>query len=162
MKIKTIATNSIVAALYIVITFLIQPIAFSNIQFRIPEIFNHLIIFNKKYFFGIVIGVFLANLLFSTLLPYDLFFGVFHTILSLSITIFIGKYIKKQWLLMIVNSLVFSFNMFIIAYELNLVLEYPFYETWLFTFLGEIVVMLIGIPLINIINKRINLQKLFD
>ena len=68
MKVRTITLNGIVAALYIAITAIIQPIAFSNIQFRIPEIFNHLIVINKKYFFGIVIGVFLSNLFFSSLL----------------------------------------------------------------------------------------------
>lgn len=161
MKIKTMAINSIVAALYIAITFLIQPFAFTIIQFRISEIFNHLIVYNKKYFIGIVIGVLIANY-FSPLFPYDLFFGVLHTAISLSITLIISKYVKKQWLLMMINSLVFSFNMFIIAFELHIFQNEIFLETWAFTFLGELVVMLIGIPLIHNINKRIKLQNLFD
>jgi|SRR5690554_5071290 len=162
MKSKTIAVNSIIAALYITITAFIQPIAFTNIQFRIPEIFNHLIVFNKKYFFGVVIGVFLSNLLFSTLLPYDLIFGVLHSIISLFITMFIGKYVKNTWLLMVINTLVFSVNMFIIAYELELALELPFLETWGFTAIGELAIMIIGMPLMYLINKRLELNKLID
>ncbi|HEY4552695.1 MAG TPA: QueT transporter family protein, partial [Bacillaceae bacterium] len=72
MNIRTLAVNGILAALYIAVTMLIQPFGFTNIQFRVSEIFNHLVVFNKKYIYGIVIGVFLSNLLFSSLGVYDL------------------------------------------------------------------------------------------
>jgi len=154
MKLRTITINGIVAALYIAITAVIQPIAFSNIQFRIPEIFNHLVVFNKKYFFGVVIGVFLSNLFFSTLLPYDLIFGVAHTVISLSITILLSRYIKNIWGRMLANSFVFSIMIFIVAYELKLALGVPFWETWLLTAVGEFAVMVIGMPIMNAIYKR--------
>src|SRR5699024_7061103 len=77
IKSKTLVVNGLLASLYIAVSLAIQPIAFSNIQFRLPEIFNHLVVFNKKYFFGIVLGVFLTNL-FSPLGIYDLVFGVLH------------------------------------------------------------------------------------
>lgn len=154
MKLRTITINGIVAALYIAITAVIQPIAFSNIQFRIPEIFNHLVVFNKKYFFGVVIGVFLSNLFFSTLLPYDLIFGVAHTVISLSITILLSRYIKNIWGRMLANSFVFSIMIFIVAYELKLAIGVPFRETWLLTAVGEFAVMVIGMPIMNAIYKR--------
>src|SRR5699024_10617682 len=84
-----------------------QPIAYSNLQFRVPEIFNHLVVFNKKFFYGIVIGVLLTNL-FSPTGVFDLVFGVAHTALSLGITIFLGKFITNKWALLAVNTLVFS------------------------------------------------------
>ncbi|MEN0648232.1 QueT transporter family protein [Caldifermentibacillus hisashii] len=154
MKLRTITINGIVAALYIAITAVIQPIAFSNIQFRIPEIFNHLVVFNKKYFFGVVIGVFLSNLFFSTLLPYDLIFGVAHTVISLSITILLSRYIKNIWGRILANSFVFSIMIFIVAYELKLAIGVPFWETWLLTAVGEFAVMVIGMPIMNAIYKR--------
>ncbi|MCB7070678.1 QueT transporter family protein [Caldibacillus sp. 210928-DFI.2.22] len=154
MKLRTITINGIVAALYIAITAVIQPIAFSNIQFRIPEIFNHLVVFNKKYFFGVVIGVFLSNLFFSTLLPYDLIFGVAHTVISLSITILLSRYIKNIWGRMLANSFIFSIMIFIVAYELKLAIGVPFWETWLLTAVGEFAVMVIGMPIMNAIYKR--------
>ena len=59
MNIKTLAVNGIVAALYIAVSFVVQPFGFTNVQFRVSEMFNHLIVFNKKYIYGIVLGVLL-------------------------------------------------------------------------------------------------------
>jgi len=160
LKIKTLVVNSILAALYIAVTGIIAPFGFTHIQFRISEMFNHLVVFNKKYIFGIVIGVFISNLLFSTLLPYDLIFGVAHSIIALSITIFSAKYIKGIWQRMLFNTIIFSFLMFIIAFELNLALGWPFFFTWLTTAISELVVMGIGIPVMIALNKRINFKKM--
>ncbi|MCJ8008273.1 QueT transporter family protein [Lederbergia wuyishanensis] len=162
MKTKTLVINGILAALYIVVTLLIKPIAFTNIQFRLSEMFNHLVVFNKKYIFGIVVGVFLANLFFSELGLYDLIFGVGQSIIALSITIFSGKFIKGIWNRMIFNTLIFTFTMFIIAIELNLALGFPFWITWISVSIGEFIVMAIGAPLIMALNKRIDFNKLLS
>lgn len=159
MKIKTVVINGILAALYIAISALITPFGFTHIQFRVSEIFNHLVVFNKKYFFGIVIGVFLTNL-FSPLGPIDLVFGVSQSIIALSITIFSAKFIKGILQRMIFNTAVFTFTMFIIAIELNIVFKVPFLFTWLTVAIGELVVMLAGIPIMAALNKRMNLKKL--
>lgn len=160
MKVKTLATSGIIAALYVAVTFLIAPFGFTNIQFRISEMFNHLVVFNKKYIFGIVLGVFVANMLFSDLGPIDLVFGVGHSILSLSITILAGRFIASHWKRMICNTLVFTFTMCIIAFELHLVLGFPFLLTWLFVAIGEFVVMTVGIPIMLALNKRLQFEKL--
>ncbi|MHA6260942.1 QueT transporter family protein [Sporosarcina sp. CAU 1771] len=160
MNVKTLAISGIIGALYVVVSLLIAPLAFLNIQFRIPEMFNHLVVFNKKYFFGIVLGVFIANLLLSDLGPIDLVFGVGHSILALSITIFSAKFISGIGKRMVFNTLVFSFTMFIIAFELNLVLGFPFFLTWLTVAVGEFVVMMIGIPVMIALNKRIDFKNL--
>ncbi|MBP1914967.1 putative membrane protein [Lederbergia galactosidilyticus] len=162
MKTKTLVINSIVGALYIAVTALIHPFGFTNIQFRLSEIFNHLVIFNKKYIFGVGIGVFLANLFFSELGLYDLIFGVGQSIIALSITIFSGKFIKGIWKRMIFNTFIFSFTMFIIAIELTLALGFPFWFTWITLAISEFVVMLIGAPLIIELNKRIKFDKLLS
>jgi uncharacterized membrane protein len=160
MNIRTLAVNGVLAALYIAVTMIVQPIAFSNIQFRIPEMFNHLIVFNKKYIYGIVIGVFLSNLLYSQLLAYDLVFGVGHSILSLTITILICKFIHNIWARMFINTFVFTFMMFIIAMELNIALKFPFWITWATTAIGEFLVMAIGAPIIYALNKRLHFSKI--
>jgi len=161
LNIRTIVANGIVAALYIAVSAVIQPFGFTNVQFRLSEMFNHLIVFNKKYFYGVVLGVFLTNLFFSPMLPHDLIFGVAHSVISLLITILAGRYIKSMIGLMAVNTVVFTFNMFIIAIELNLVLNLPFFFTWLTTAAGELVVLAIGIPIMYAINKRVNFGKMF-
>ena len=160
MNIRTLAVNGVLAALYIAVTMIVQPIAFSNIQFRIPEMFNHLIVYNKKYFFGIVIGVFLSNLFFSPMVAYDLIFGVGQSILALTITIIIGRFVHNIRARMAINTLVFTFTMFLIALELNIAVKAPFLITWAATAAGEFVVMLVGAPIIHALNKRINFKKL--
>lgn len=160
MKVRTLVVNGLIAALYIAVSALIVPFGFTNIQFRISEIFNHLIVFNKKYFFGIVLGVFLYNLLFSPLGWFDLIFGVTHSAVSLGIVILLSKYIKNVLALLTLNTLVFTFNMFIIAFELYLALGLPFLLTWFTTAAGELVVLAVGIPIMYALNKRVQLGKL--
>lgn len=162
MKTKTLAVNGLVAALYVAVTIAIAPIAFGSIQYRVSELFNHLVVFNKKYIYGIVVGVFLANLFLSTIKLYDLTFGVAHSIICLLITIGISKFVENHLLRMIINTLVFTFNMFIIAYQLHLALGFPFLITWGTTAIGEFVVMAIGIPIMHFLNKRISFGKLLD
>ncbi|MDW0118239.1 QueT transporter family protein [Sporosarcina thermotolerans] len=160
MNVKTMATSGIIAALYVAVTFLIAPFGFTNIQFRLSEMFNHLVVFNKKYIIGVVLGVFISNLFFSELGPIDLVFGVGHSILALSITILSAKFIKGLYKRMFFNTLVFTFTMFIIAWELNIALEFPFLLTWFFIAVSEFVVMAVGIPVMVALNKRLNFEKL--
>lgn len=162
MKLKFIAVNAILAAVYIVLTFLVQPVAFYAVQFRLPEMLNHLIIFNKKYFIGIVGGVFLANLFFSPLMPYDLIFGTGQSAIALLITIICTKYIKNTWGRMLVNTVVFSLTMCIIAWELTLAgvtAHVPFLINWLTIAAGECVVMLVGAPIFYAVDKRVHFEK---
>ena len=42
MKVKTMATSGIIAALYVAVSLLVAPFGFTNVQFRISEMFNHL------------------------------------------------------------------------------------------------------------------------
>ncbi len=161
MNIKTLVVNALVAALYFVVTWLIAPFGFTHIQFRISEFFNHLIVFNKKYFFGIVIGVFMANLLLSPV-KIDILFGLTHTIVSLVITMLCSRWITNKFTLMFINSVIFSVNMFIIAYMLKVFagLEFSFIFIWLTTGIGEFITMIIAIPIIYFLNKRLAFKKL--
>ncbi|MGG0669914.1 QueT transporter family protein [Lederbergia citrisecunda] len=160
MKVKMMATSGIIAALYVAVTFLIAPFGFTNIQFRLSEMFNHLVVFNKKYIVGVVLGVFISNLFFSELGPIDLVFGVGQSVLALSITIFSAKFIKGLYRRMIFNTMVFTFTMFLIAWELNIALEFPFLLTWFFVATSEFIVMAVGIPIMVALNKRLHFEKL--
>ncbi|MGG0239087.1 QueT transporter family protein [Bacillus rhizoplanae] len=159
MKIKTLVGNGILAALYIAVSMLIQPFGFTNIQFRISEMFNHLVVFNKKYIYGIVLGVFLTNLFFSPMIAYDLVFGVGQSIIALLCTIVSMRFIKGIWARMIFNTVVFTVTMFLIAIELHLAFDLPFLFTWLTCAIGEFIVMAIGAPVMYFINKRVQFEK---
>ena len=159
-NVRGIVVNGIVAALYIAVSAMIAPFGFSQIQFRVSEMFNHLIVFNKKYIFGIILGVFLTNLFFSPMKAYDLIFGVGQSLLALVITILCARFIKGIWARMIVNTLVFTFTMFLIAIELHLAFGLPFLFTWYTTAVGEFVVMAVGMPIMHYINKSVRFDKI--
>lgn len=161
MKVRTLVTNAILAALYIAVTLLVAPVSFSHIQFRISEMFNHLVVFDKKYFFGIVVGVLLVNI-FSPNGAYEVVFGLSHTVISLGITIFLTRYIKNVWILMSINTIVFSFNMYLIAFMLKLVMdmEEAFLFLWMTTGVSELIVMTIGMFVMYVIHKRIRFDHL--
>ena len=160
MKVKFLATSAIIAALYIAITMLVAPISFGQLQFRIAEMFNHLVAFNPRYMVGVVLGVFISNFLLSSVGPIDLIFGVGHTIITLGIFIFICKFVKNIWARLVINTFLFTFTMFIIAYQLNLVLDFPFWETWLLVGIGEFAVLAISAPIMYALNKRLNFKNL--
>ncbi|WP_251550976.1 QueT transporter family protein [Neobacillus muris] len=159
-RVQEIVVNGIIAALYIAVSALIQPFGFTQVQFRVSEMFNHLIVFNKKYLYGIILGVFLTNLFFSPMKAYDLIFGVGQSLIALLITILCARFIKGMWARMIVNTIVFTFTMFLIALELHLAFDLPFLFTWLTTAAGELVVMAVGMPVMYAINKRVHFDKL--
>lgn len=161
MKLRILVWNGIFAALYVAVSFFIQPLAFGALQFRIPEMFNHLVVFNRRFAIGIVLGVFLTNLFFSELGAIDLVYGVGQSVLALSITMIAMRWIKGIWARMVFNTLIFSFTMFIIAHMLHLVYEFEwsFWITYLTTAISELIVMAIGAPIIYALNKRLNLEK---
>jgi len=160
MKVRFIATSAIIAALYIAVTMLVAPFSFGQVQFRIAEIFNHLIAFNPRYIVGVTLGVFISNALLSTVGPIDMLFGVGHTIITLGIFILICKFVRNIWARLVINTFLFTFTMFIIAIQLNLVLEFPFWETWALVAAGEFVVLAVGAPIMYALNKKLNFKKL--
>lgn len=157
-KTKFMATTAIVAALYFAVSMLVAPFAFKEIQFRVSEMFNHLVAFNPQFMLGIVLGVFITNL-FSPVGPIDLYFGVGHSVITLGIFILICKFVKNIWLRLVINSFLFTFTMFIIAIELNIVNEVPFWLGWLTCAIGEFTVLIIGAPIMHFLNKRLNFKK---
>ena len=160
MKVKFMATSAIIAALYIVVTLIFSAVSFGQVQFRIAEIFNHLVAFNPRYFIGVVLGVLISNALFSTIGVMDIIFGVGHSIITLGLLIVICKFVKNIWARMIINSFLFTATMFIIAIELNIVLDFPFWITWLYCGVGEFIVLAIGIPIMYLLNSRLNFKNL--
>ena len=159
MKIKLLAVNATVAALYVALAFAVKPIAFGELQFRIPEIFNHLIAFNPLFMPGVELGVFISNIN-SELGPIDLVFGVGHSVITLGLAIFIFKFVSNIKVRLAIMTVLFTLTMFIIAFELSLVLKLPFFWTWLFVAGGEFVVLAIGAPIMYTLNKRLDFKNM--
>ncbi|WLV24986.1 QueT transporter family protein [Aciduricibacillus chroicocephali] len=164
MNTRTLVANGLLAALYIAVSFMIQPLAYGPVQLRIPEMLNLLIVYNNKYFYGIVIGVFITNL-FSPNGVLDLFFGVGQSIIALALTMLIGLFIKNKLQLMTVNTLIFTATMVIIAWEIVLVNMHnvandAFMPLWGILAAGEFIVMAIGIPIMYALDKRLHFKDL--
>ncbi len=64
-RLRVVAANGIIMALYVAVTVLVAPVASGAIQFRISEGLNHLVVFNRKLMWGVVGGVVVYNLFFG-------------------------------------------------------------------------------------------------
>jgi len=160
MKVRTLVINALIAALYIAVTAIVQPFGFTNIQFRLSELFNHLIVLNKKYFTGIALGVLIANLLMSQFGMYEIPFGLGMTVISLLLSMAVGKFVKNIWVHMSINTIIFSFNTVFLAWMFKLAAGWPFLFTWATSAISEFIVMAIGMPIVYFINKRLHFDKL--
>lgn len=107
-----IATTAVLAAVYYGLTVVLAPVSYGPIQFRVAEVMNLLAFYNPAFAPGIVLGVLLSNIT-SPLGIYDIFFGTFHTAVSLYV---MGK-IHRKW----VASLMPALFSWIIGFELYLV-----------------------------------------
>ena len=150
-SIQFIAKSAILAALYVALTWLLQPISYGPIQFRISEILILLVVFNPKYSLAMIIGCFIANIP-SPLGWYDMLFGTLATALAVLPMFKVKK-------LPIAAALPVISNAFIVSIELGFAFDMfaptAFWFNVLTVGLGEAVVLyLIGIPIMIAISKN--------
>lgn len=105
---KNMVLMALVAALYVVLTLMFQPVSYGIIQFRISEVLTILAFFNPIYIIAVTLGVIISNL-FSPLGMYDMILGPMHTLISIY---FIWK-IRNIWVASLMPAL-FSFIIAII------------------------------------------------
>lgn len=154
MSVLRLVKLAVIAALYVVLTIAVAPVAFGPIQFRISEVLVLLCFFKRDYCISLILGCFIANL-FSIELGYvDLIFGTLHTAISVICVSFTKKY-------MFLASLWPTIFMPIIAFELWKFLGFEFFSTWLSLVISEfIVVSIIGYIIFFFIRKNETLMKL--
>ena len=91
-----LARLAVEAALYFVLTFFMQPIAFSPVlQFRVGEALTLLPLIFPEAVIGVSLGCLLANL-FSPYAWYDVVFGTLATVIAAVLTYFIGRLLKNK------------------------------------------------------------------
>lgn len=150
INVKFIAESAIIAALYAAITWLLAPISYGPIQFRISEVLVLLVVLNPKYSFALIIGCFISNTT-SSLGWYDMVFGTLATTLAIIPMCFIRKMPIAAIFPVISNG-------FIVSLELGLAFGLWNEAFWYDVFtvaLGEAVVLyLLGIPLMSAITKN--------
>lgn len=162
MKTRRMVTNTIVAALYVAITGIFSFMSFGAVQFRLSEMLNHLFGYHRSYRYGVLAGVFISNLIFSTLGVWDLIFGFGQTLIAFFILDKLFKPGDTEMKRMMLTTIVFTATMVFVAVELYFVLGLPFWFSFLTTAFGEVVVLLVSAPLMTYLNKLIGFAERMD
>lgn len=148
---KDIAVNAMIACLYAVLTICISPIAYGGIQMRLTEVMVLLSFYHKRYIIGLVIGCLIANM-FSPMGIWDMCFGTIATFLA-CISIY---YSKKLYIAAFFGSII---NGLIVGLELYFALSLPFWLNAFYVFIGEWVVLLIGVKVFQYLEKNETLME---
>lgn len=138
---------SLIAVIYIVLSLAIPSLSFGPVQFRIGEMLLVLPFINKKYSISLILGCFIVNLFFSTLGIVDVIFGTFSTFLM---CFFISR-VNNRWLIPIIAGFLTGS---MIGLELHLVFGLPLLPTMLTVGAGELITVVVGVLIFNIIENR--------
>ena len=143
---KDLIANSLIAAVYVVLTYITYPISYLGIQFRVAEIMVLLCFFRKDYAIGLIIGCAIANL-GSSIGLVDVGFGTLATALTCVCVMFS----KRLGIACIFPVL---FNAFIVGFELWKFLGLPFWISVGEVAIGEATVMIVGYIFFMIMKRR--------
>lgn len=159
MNTKRMIINTIVAALYVAMTAIFSFMSFGAIQFRVSEMLNHLVGYHKSYRYGVLAGVFISNLLLSTLGGWDLLFGFGQTLLSFLILDKLFKPGDSERKRMVMTTVVFVGTMVFVAMELYWVLGLPFWFSYGTAAFGEAVVLIVSAPIMASLNRILHFAE---
>lgn len=143
---RDLIANSMIMAVYVVLTMVTYPVSFLGIQFRIAEIMVLLVFFRKDYAIGLVLGCAVANLP-SAIGLVDVGFGSLATALA-CVCIMFSKQLAIACLFPIL------FNAFIVGFELYQFLGLPFWLSTAEVAIGETAVMIVGYIFFMLIKRR--------
>ncbi|MBU5455875.1 QueT transporter family protein [Caproiciproducens sp. MSJ-32] len=147
--------TGLVAAIYVVVTLIIAPIAYGNLQFRLSEILVLLAFVDPLYIIGLTLGCFIANFN-SPLGAIDVVLGTLATFLSVASIYLTSKYMKSNKISLLIASLWPTiFNGIIVGWELNFMFSMPLILSIIQVAFGEfVVVSIIGVPLMTKLFKK--------
>ena len=143
---KDLLANSMILALYVVLTYITYPISYMDIQFRIAEIMVLLVFFRKDYAIGLILGCAVANLS-SGIGLIDVLFGTIATALA-CVCIMFCKHLAIACIFPVL------FNAFIVGFELWKFLGLPFWISVGEVAIGEATVMIVGYIFFMIMKRR--------
>jgi uncharacterized membrane protein len=156
LRIKDVLRQTMIAAIYVVFVFLFQFMSFEMVQFRIAEVLLILIFFDRRSFWGLSIGTFLANWIMSPFGVIDAAVGTLATMIAfILMAIFRRQSIFALAFPAVTNGL-------LVGYMVAYLYDFPFLETAAWVFFGEFVVLyVLGLPLYLVLRKNRNFLELF-
>lgn len=149
--------TALMAAIYVVLCYILQPISFGPIQFRFSEILCLLAIDFPWALIGVSIGCFISNAFVGGLGMLDIVFGTLATILGCALAYYFRNKRYKGYPIISALMIVLS-NGIIVGIELGIVFE-TVNLIWLYILevgFGELVVLLIGLPIYKRVVPAIN------
>ncbi|GBG96703.1 QueT transporter family protein [Lactococcus termiticola] len=168
-SVNGLVRGAIVCALYIIVTYLMASfnLAVGPIQFRLSEMFNFMAFYNKRYLWAVTLGVAISNVIVpGNLGLVDFLVGGGSTLIFLGLGVLITKRLEGKRILggavnlrFLVFSVFFAISMVTIAAELHFMLQLPFWITWATLAGGEFVSLIIGMFIIEQINRHIDLRQ---
>ena len=158
-SIRSLTKIGLIAALYIAVTFIFSAISFGPIQLRLSEMVNFLDIFHRRYITAVTFGVVICNALWSPFKLIDVPVGGLHTLLSLLVVRAVTKRMENMKAKFVATTLILTVSMFIIALQLYIVAEFPFWWTYLTVAAGELLAMTIGGFIMYFVSKKVDLSK---
>jgi len=151
---RFLVRSAVIAAIYAAVTYLLEPISYGPIQFRISEALTILPIVESAAVPGLFVGCLIANIL-GGLGPWDIYGG---SLITLAAAFFTSR--MPNPMLGAIPPVVL--NAFGVSYYLSILYSYPYWATVLTVGVGEAVAVFgIGIPLYYAI-QRTSLSKLFE
>jgi uncharacterized membrane protein len=148
MTTRNITIVAMIAAIYVLLTYLFAPLSFNYIQFRVSEVLTVLPFFTRLAIPGLFIGTIISNLL-SPVGIYDVIFGSLATLIAAYLT----SLTKNRYLAPLPPVIV---NAVIIGILLGVVGGLPVSIPWLMLYvgIGELgVCYLLGIPFIFLLER---------
>jgi uncharacterized membrane protein len=153
--------NAMIASIYVVLLYVFQFLSFELVQFRIAELLLVLVLFNAKSFYGITIGTFVGNMLFSPYGFVDAVVGTIATIITLVLMIILKRQLLFAFLMPgIVNGIIIGL---MLVYFSDITTLTAFIITFSWIFLGQTVVLFIfGYPFYKLLKEKPSFQELIQ
>lgn len=138
-KTKTVARAGIIAALYVVLSLIVLPVASGAIQFRLSEGLTLLALIFPEAPFALFVGCLLINVITGCAI-YDVVFGSLITLVAGALTFFTGKLLKSDFAKIFIGGL---FPVLLNAFLLPLVWFYC-YGKLEYAYIIQVLLLLAG------------------
>ncbi|KEI96593.1 transporter [Clostridium botulinum A2B3 87] len=159
-KISKLVFSAVIAAIYTVLTLLLAPISYGQIQVRVSESLTLLPFLSSYSIWGVFLGCIISNLIGGNGII-DVVFGSLSTLIAAILTYYIGKSnLKfKKYLAPLPPIII---NAVVIGFILNYTLKLPLLLSIIWVGLGEAIsCYVLGLILISIIEKNKKLMSYF-
>lgn len=152
MDSKLITRGALIAAMYAILTVNLGPLGFSQVQFRVSEMFMVLACFDSAAVMGLWVGCMLAN---AIGIPLGFSFGMLDVTLGSAMTLLAAmamRAIGPRWPALAMPVIT---NAFGVALVLSIAGGFPYWPSVLWVGVGESVVMgALGVPLFVMLKNR--------